>query len=338
MMNQLNYDALTAPLTKQDLRNYTASRGAAGVVGRFFAGFVVIVGVVVLISMAVVTMNAIRLGDAPGRVGSFVGISIPIVIALVIAFSVRAETRRLARLYKFSQMNGITMAVNTPGAPYDGLIFNQGHSKRVRLALSFPGDIEVGNYEYVTGSGKSRTTHTWGYVAAKLPRRLPHMVLDAKKNNFFGTFSNLPAGFGKDQVLHLQGTFSDHFTLYAPKEYERDAFYVFTPDVMAALVDAGGRYDIEVIDDMIFLYAHLGMKMDTEQHLRDLLAITQRIKGELHDQTDYYTDERVGDRALNSIATPGRRLKSRLAWSTVVMLILFMLYAAWMIISNILSL
>ena len=44
----------------------------------------------------------------------------------------------------------------------------------------------------------------------------------------------------RTQVLSLEGDFDRYFTLYCPKEYERDALYVFTPDLMALLDRRGG--------------------------------------------------------------------------------------------------
>ena len=99
-----------------------------------------------------------------------------------------------------------------------------------------PRFVEFANYRYTTGSGKNKTTHTWGYVAVKLDVPLPHIVLDAKGNNgIFG--SNLPATFDKDQRLSLEGDFDEYFSLYCPQGYEPDALYLFTPDIMARFID-----------------------------------------------------------------------------------------------------
>ena len=38
--------------------------------------------------------------------------------------------------------------------------------------------LDLGNYQYTTGSGKNRSTHKWGFLALHLDRRLPHIVLD----------------------------------------------------------------------------------------------------------------------------------------------------------------
>ncbi|MEO7546479.1 MAG: hypothetical protein ABIT21_09370 [Terrimesophilobacter sp.] len=76
---------------------------------------------------------------------------------------------------------------------------------------------------------------------------VPNMILDAKSNNFLWT--NLPQNFSRNQVLSLEGDFDKHFTLYCPKEYEHDALYVFTPDLMTRLIDHAAGYDVELVDD-----------------------------------------------------------------------------------------
>jgi hypothetical protein len=150
------------------------------------------------------------------------------------------------------------------------------------------------------------------------------MVLDSRKNNFLG--SNLPDTFSRGQTLSLEGDFNNYFTLYAPKEYERDALYVFTPDVMAAVVDAGQAYDMEVVDDNLMLYMPGLVALNSEIKLKMLLGIVEKIGSELRDQSHYYADERVGDRAMNIVAEPGRRLKSGVGIGAIVAFSIFILY------------
>ncbi len=67
--------------------------------------------------------------------------------------------------------------------------------------------------------------------------------------------SNLPTTFSRDQRLSLEGDFDQHFALYCPTGYERDALYLFTPDVMARFIDNAAALDVEIVDDRLFLYA-----------------------------------------------------------------------------------
>lgn len=160
------------------------------------------------------------------------------------------------RLDRFARANGMSYVPVLKTPPLPGMIFGQGHS---RQALDLvrgdrPRFVEFANYRYTTGSGKNSTTHVWGYVAVKLDVPLPHIVLDATSNNtLFG--SNLPSTFDRTQRLSLEGDFDRYFALYCPRGYERDALYLFTPDIMARFIDNAAALDVEIVDDWLFLYA-----------------------------------------------------------------------------------
>ncbi|MFT2706618.1 hypothetical protein [Clavibacter zhangzhiyongii] len=92
----------------------------------------------------------------------------------------------------------------------------------------------------------------WTYVALTLPVPLPHLLLDATAGARGGR--DLPASVARGQRLSLEGDFDRHFRLYAPGEYERDALYLLTPDVMAALVDDAAGFNVEVVDRRIVFF------------------------------------------------------------------------------------
>lgn len=182
-----------------------------------------------------------------------------VIAALAITLFVRGTRGRQERMYRFDRFaraNGMTYlpALDGPGLP--GMIFSIGSSRQARDLIrgDVPRFVEFGNHRYTTGSGKNRQTHHWGYVAVKLDTPLPHIVLDATSNNsLFG--SNLPMTIDRDQRLSLEGDFDRYFALYCPADYERDALYLFTPDIMARFIDNAAALDVEIVDDWLFLYA-----------------------------------------------------------------------------------
>lgn len=204
-------------------------------------------------------------GGAGGGSGIFTIVPIIMLVAVagIAAVAVTAIVRaargsggeRWWRLDRFAQANGMTWYPSAPNPSLPGMIFGQGSAREATDVLrgTAPRFVEFGNYRYTTGSGKNRTTHRWGYVAVKLSSPLPHIVLDATSNNsLFG--SNLPASFDRDQRLSLEGDFDRHFALYCPQGYERDALYLFTPDVMARFIDSAAALDVEIVDDWMFFY------------------------------------------------------------------------------------
>lgn len=231
---------------------------------------IVALAAVVVFGSVVVTMLSVVIGaltsspEGEGPLGVlFILIIPPVVIGGVIALAVvgyvrgaRSRDERMYRLDGFARANAMSYLPRFDNPALPGMIFSLGSSRQASDLVrgERPRFVEFANYRYVTGSGKNRTTHVWGYVAVKLDVPLPHIVLDATGNNgLFG--SNLPQVFDKDQRLGLEGDFDRFFSLYCPAGYERDALYLFTPDIMARFIDNAAALDVEIVDDWLFLYA-----------------------------------------------------------------------------------
>lgn len=164
------------------------------------------------------------------------------------------------RLTRFAAANGLRYG-HDEAVAYPGVIFATGSDRTAerRLTTTTGRRVEIGNYRYTVRSENRENwqVHGWGYVAITLDRRVPHLLLDAKRNNrrLLGlAASNLPMDLARDQQLALGGEFDDAFTLYAPSDYGRDAFAIFTPDLMALFIDRLGAFDVELIDDTMFVY------------------------------------------------------------------------------------
>lgn len=247
-----------------------------------------------------------------------------VVITLLVLIQTLGNELREKR---FAAANNLTFYTGSMNDGRNGLIFQTGNDRRFE-ALFTPSEgriQEFGTYCFDTGSGKNRTTHYYGFVHLKLPRHLPNMVLDSHENNVLGQ-TGLPADLRRNQILHLEGDFDNHFTLYAPKEYEQDALYIFTPDVMQAIVDATHHYDSEIVDDDFYLYTTRLVVHDTAS-IEELLSVADRIVKQLDEQAGRYADERVGDAGQSGVAPSGARLNhSVVTASTVVILAVFIAY------------
>ena len=269
---------LVDPVDRAAVREHHRRLRASGAVpspfGSAAAIIPVIIGIALFIGFGSMVLSIIgsvlgslaasASGDgAPSALYVTVGAVVPIVllaaviaaVVLFIARGIRARTERAFRLDRFAAANGMSYVPAQPAPALPGMIFGIGSSRSASDLVrgDQPRFVEFANYEYTTGSGKNRSTHRWGYVAIKLDVPLPHIVLDARSNNgLFG--SNLPATFDKDQRLGLEGDFDEFFSLYCPAGYERDALYLFTPDIMARFIDNAAALDVEIVDDWLFLY------------------------------------------------------------------------------------
>jgi hypothetical protein len=164
------------------------------------------------------------------------------------------------RITRFATANGLRYG-HDEFVTHPGVIFETGNERTAtrRLTTTAGRPLEIANYRYTVPAEneKNSQVHHWGYVAITLDRRLPHLLLDAKANDHsvFGIrTSNLPIDLARDQRLSLGGEFDDKFTLYAPSDYGRDAFLIFAPDLMALFIDRLGTFDVEIVDDQMFVY------------------------------------------------------------------------------------
>lgn len=167
---------------------------------------------------------------------------------------------------------------------------------------------EIGNYRFQSG----RNIRMFGYIRMKLPRHLPHMMLckTFADNAHSSQLAGIAVPVDTTQRLSLEGDFNNYFTLYAPVNYERDALYIFTPDVMAAFTDHAHAYSAEIIDNNLYIYHEAPFDLSRPEQFEDILRVTSAIRGSLTNQSRRYADEKTGE--PDRIAREGRRLRFHL--------------------------
>jgi hypothetical protein len=348
-----DYGPLVRPAAKTEVAEYrrrvrAAANGRGGlgvaaivaiVLGSLVGGFILLV---MLLLAAGFAASAAADGGSPWlALPPLVMIAlITVGIVLLVRRGNHGRWERRLRLSRFAEANGLVYSPGDPSPGYAGSIFGLGGSRQVsdHMRSASGRFIDYGNYHYMTSNGKNQQRHDWGFLAMRLDRPLPHMVLDAKAND--GIFaSSLPATFSRNQRLSLEGDFDRYFTLYCPREYERDALYVFTPDLMALLIDEAAAFDVEIVDDWLFVYTPRALAMtDPAVHER-MFRIVSTVGAKTVTQTDRYVDARAqvappagaaGPGAAGTasvpaaalpVATPGRRLRTGLPVAVVVALV-----------------
>nr|WP_243848693.1 hypothetical protein [Lysinibacter cavernae] len=308
-------------------RQYPEASKAAS--GSIFARILVIVVIAPMLFFLFLSMLGMLVSVVSGSSSPLyfvAGLVVTLILAGACGFGIWAFVKGLRsggvypawfKLFYFANENGFRFTPLTTNPFYPGMIFNIGSGRQSSNRIhSAPNQrfFDMGTMRFVTGSGKNQTTHIWGYLTFQLDRRLPHIVLDSKQNNgnLFGLeMSNLPSSFSKDQRLSLEGNFDDYFTLYCPSQYERDALYVLTPDLMALLIDHSAPFDVEIVDDLVFVYSQRGFDLSDEALTRRLFGILDTVGAKTLRQSHRYADDRVPDSSMNVVAVPGQRLRSR---------------------------
>lgn len=178
---------------------------------------------------------------------------------------------------------------------------------RTMLATGAGGGILIANRESADGNalGDGRS-YFGGVCALDVATPLPNIRLRSTQHRM-PAFSAYAAP-ARDQRLSLEGDFDRYFELSAPKGYERDALYLFTPDVMAWLIDDVRGFDVELIDRQIVLRSRRDAvtrdPADWDRLASALTAIGARIT-----QWERWRDDRepaAGDDARLRLETHGR--------------------------------
>ncbi len=324
-MKELDYSPLNSSVTAEQVRQFKKAHSSSN------AGALIVRLLIGLSAVAIIGLTASILLE--GLVNNPFWILVLLVLGAGIfvvfsPFSGRGQWKRWIRMSRFALANDLVFETETDAPEYAGMIFSIGANRAIQERIGRLDDpfFDIAQYRYTTGTGKNKTTHHWTYLALKLDRKLPQMVLDSKLNNVL--FSNLPAVFNKNQVLKLEGDFNETFKLYCPKEYETDALYIFTPDLMTALMDKAATLDVEVVDDWIFFYANGQLDLSTPEVISQFFKIVQTIGKKLISRSENYADSRLqpaaqaqsglGSRlAVDMIAPQGQRLKRGISWAAL---------------------
>ncbi|AWB85274.1 hypothetical protein [Mycetocola zhujimingii] len=206
-----------------------------------------------------------------------------------------------------------------------------------------PRAVEFANYVLATETSGSRNSGFGGVVSMKLPNSLPHILLVAKNDRRVLPYA-VPA---RAQVLSLEGNFDDHFTLYCPEGYEQDALYLFTPDVMAELIDRVNSFDVEIIDDWLFLESSRDVVTLDPETWHKVVTATAAITAKI-DRWAQWRDDRLSAGSLprggdgqatmlpggKQVAPRGRRLKMVAGNGAIVTGIFVAAYVAAVFIAN----
>lgn len=139
--------------------------------------------------------------------------------------------------------------------------------------------IGIGAFTYrILVGGKQRY---WSYTTVletPIPTKLPDIVLRPNELDMDGA-ANMALGrtslLGKYEAVQLEGNFGKYFMLYVEKGAHIEALEVFTPDIMADMIDHYQSHGLEFSGDTLYLYP---MKLiQDEAAFMDSLALLERL-------------------------------------------------------------
>jgi len=236
--------------------------------------------------------------------------ALPIIalLSVFLARSLNLEVRRRFRVLKFALDNNLHYIAEKAPATRAPIMFDIGHSKIQSDILIFPNQSFCARYSYTVGSGKNQSTYHLFFMRVKLSRKVPHLILNGKKNGV----KLSPAGHHV-QELKLEGDFGKYFRLFIPPNYHIDALQIFTPDVMQTLIDIGQQLDIELVGDELYVYQSLSNNpYKSSNDMRNFLATVSLIAAQFDKQVKTYSDTRAGSVASGRVHQSGTLVKKRI--------------------------
>lgn len=141
-------------------------------------------------------------------------------------------------------------------------------------------------YTFTKNKGKHGEYHTYTVFEFTFAGTFPHLYLNRKGDGYDldpGTPLRLPAEFEKE------------FELYAPEQYEVEAFEIFTTDFLAHLIDSKWPFDIEFVENRVIIYCR-GLVASEAELTREWEA-ARALVARLAPQLDRMRLERVGTHA-----------------------------------------
>jgi len=322
--SSINYTSLLYTATQEDIESFYLrhpeivkantfgshlARLTVGIFATFFVGILTIS----LFSMIASGSNWTEQAILTGGVALFFAITL-FSVSSIEQSTQKNQAQRYIRLERFATDNNMVYIpkINHPG--HTGVLFLEktGLSRQIvtSLAVNANNDavndvfqstqgiqFEVGSYTAFESSGHltlmtaTQNGSPYTYICIQLTKQLPHMLLDNKANDagFIKKYSNTALAFNQDQVLSLEGDFNRYFTLYAPKGYEQDALYIFSPDFIRLLVDRVKDADVELIGNRLYIYKRGYMPLN-EAGISPILELINLIGTKAIAQTKNYSE------------------------------------------------
>lgn len=341
--------SLTWPIDRHQLRDFTARTRSRHEATGLQTSFTVWTFTIVAIQITVAVTFLVN-GDPVPTAIILVPFSLIAVIGLIQLLRWlprRPDHKARFRIARMAEANGWAYIDSIPFPAQPGMIFRTGGRRLSTAVVRIPARhaIEVGNHRYVVDDDvqkddtKTRLAR-WGYASIRLDVPLPHIVLRSRRG------ARLPIPPAAFQQLSLEGDFDRHFTLYCPAGYETDALYLFTPDVCDRLIDSAGDFDVEIVDDHLYLYARDDLSTTVAATWIRLLLALAALQDKL-EQWARWRDVRLSApsaettpvsiagsdaaaTALTGVAPSGRRLRRAFPWVATVCGLVYL--AFWIVI------
>ena len=206
----------------------------------FFIGIIIFIGLVII----EIIFSGLKFQDVTTYV-------IPLILIVFLAYIFAESEVEDKFIEQFAKANNYTYSKDA-FTPFDNAydyahLFKLGHNNIAKDQVSgeyngYP--IRLYLYSYIVGNGRGAHTYNKTVFCLEFNTTMPDIVLTRKG-------ATAPESM---TVVKLEGDFNKYFTLHVPRGYEVEALEVFTPDVMAKLIDKAESLNLEISQDSLYIY------------------------------------------------------------------------------------
>jgi hypothetical protein len=248
--------------------------------------------------------------------------AVPLILLVVFgSWLIRSRERRGGyrahlRLVRFAEANGMTYLPGPMSDGHFGSARRYFDLTRVMRPAAAPG-VEFGNHEIVTAGRREGAPRFGGYAMVRLAHEMPHIRVIARRGVVRRALTMMSRP-EREQRLSLEGDFDRHFALYCPAGSERDALYLFTPDILAVLIDRVRGLDVEVVGDRLLLTSFDDVVTRDPERWRDVIEATTALVAKVDrwerwraDPVERPEDPSALDAVLQAVGLPDAGRASR---------------------------
>ncbi len=257
----------------------TAWREYKEKLGRWYPAIVGFLVIYELVAAGLLVWFVVEYGiGEEGEIMKFVALVLLTPPGIFYLFFARFLAKAHTRFWEnFATANSWSYAKAVDTADEKGVMFKRSGRFMKPMAYNFARNAVSGTwegrparifeYQFTLGSGKSSETHFYTVFEFSFAGTFPHLYLNRKKDRY---------GIDAGKPLRLPAEFERSFELFAPDQYEVEALEIFTPDVLAYLVDVDWPFDLELIDQRLIVYREMhitsSMQLASEWHRAKALA------------------------------------------------------------------
>lgn len=232
-----------------------------------------------------------------------------------------------ARIRRFAADNGFELDVLEDSPGYAGSAFTLGHSQRRLMVVR--GSIrdhrvEVGNLSYRVGPRASPGQP--GYVAIRLPTRLPHVVMSSRPALLMRV-GIVPRA---EDRIDLGG---GRLRVSTPAETKDVVRTMLTPQAVGTLSRLSERYCIEILDGVLSLHSRRSLSTGSARRWRATIDAVAEVCDLLDASPIWSAMQRRPKRAPMPRLRSGideRRITRRLLLGFAALMIVVTVVVAWL--------